>query len=97
MCALSFFCEGYITNIRRYLNNRLVKVLLGQRRSGKSYLLRMIIHHLVEQENVPRQNILYINKDMAQLDFIGNSQQLLAILNLYRETLKPAGKVYIIL
>jgi predicted AAA+ superfamily ATPase len=92
-----YFREGYLHNISRYLENKLVKVILGQRRAGKSYLLRMIIRHLLENQKVPRQNILYINKDIAALDFIGSSPQLIETVDRYREALKPKGKVYIFL
>jgi predicted AAA+ superfamily ATPase len=92
-----YFRPNYIDRFSRYLNNRLVKVIMGQRRAGKSYLMRMIIKHLIEQEGVPRENIIYINKDIAELDFIDNSKQLVQIINEYRDNLKPAGKVFILL
>lgn len=92
-----YFRPNYIDRFSRYLNNRLVKVIMGQRRAGKSYLMRMIIKHLIEQEGVLRENIIYINKDIAELDFIDNSKQLVQIINEYRDTLKPAGKVFILL
>ena len=47
----------YETNIPRiasYTGNRLIKVLVGQRRTGKSYLLRQIARHLVENGVRPR-------------------------------------------
>ena len=92
-----YFRESYIDKFSRYLNNKLVKVILGQRRAGKSYLLRMLIKHLAEKIGVPRKNILYINKDIAELDFISNSKQLTEVVNQYRRLLKPTGKVYILL
>ena len=33
----------YLTRLQSFLGNRLVKVLVGQRRAGKSYLLRQCI------------------------------------------------------
>lgn len=92
-----YFRPNYIDRFSRYLNNRLVKVIMGQRRAGKSYLMRMIIKHLIEKEGVLRENIIYINKDIAELDFIDNSKQLVQIINEYQDTLKPAGKVFILL
>ncbi|HLP47585.1 MAG TPA: ATP-binding protein, partial [Candidatus Kapabacteria bacterium] len=92
-----YFRESYTGKIAGYLNNKLVKVILGQRRVGKSYLLRMIISHLIEKEAVPRKNILYINKDIAELDFINSNEVLLTAVNGYRAGMKPEGKVYIFL
>ncbi|MCP4156583.1 MAG: ATP-binding protein [bacterium] len=92
-----FLRKSYLDKITGFLNNRLVKVLMGQRRVGKSYLLRMIIAHLIKKEGVPRKNILYINKDIAALDFINNGEALLQVVEVYRETMKPQGKVYLFL
>ena len=33
----------YTDKITSYIGNRLVKVLVGQRRSGKSYILRQVV------------------------------------------------------
>ena len=84
----------YMDRISGYLGNKLIKILLGQRRSGKSYILRMIINKLITSK-VPRKNILYINKDISAFDFINNAAALSDIINEYRETLKPQGKKYI--
>ncbi len=92
-----YYRKTYTGKIAGYLNNKLVKVILGQRRVGKSYLLRMIIDHLIEKEGTPRKNILYINKDIAELDFINSNEVLLAVVNEYRASMKPEGKVYIFL
>ena len=84
----------YMDKISGYLGNKLIKVLLGQRRSGKSYILRMIINKLIT-DKVPRKNILYINKDISAFDFINNADSLTDIINKYRLELKPKGKIYI--
>jgi len=91
-----YFRKHYIDNITDYLDNRLVKVILGQRRVGKSYLLRMIINMLL-RKGIPPINILYINKDISELDFIDSSERLVQVVKEYRAGLKPKGKVYIIL
>lgn len=92
-----YYRESYTGKIAGYMNNKLVKVILGQRRAGKSYLLRMIISHLIEKEGAPRKNIFYINKDIAELDFISSNEVLLAAIHEYRASMKPEGKVYIFL
>jgi predicted AAA+ superfamily ATPase len=92
-----FFRKTYIDKFSRYLHNKLVKVILGQRRVGKSYLLRMMIKHLIEKQKVPGKNILYINKDIAALDSIDSGNQLIKVVNEYRQVMKPKGKVFILL
>ena len=89
--------NAYIDTFSAYLGNKLVKVILGQRRVGKSYLLRMLMNSLITKKEVPRKNILYINKDIAALDFINSSEVLIDVIDNYRETLKPEGKVYLFL
>lgn len=44
----------YLEKITEFLNTRLVKVLVGQRRSGKSYLLRQIMNYLIMNKKVSR-------------------------------------------
>ncbi|MBF0101215.1 MAG: ATP-binding protein [Desulfobacterales bacterium] len=92
-----FFRANYINIFSKYLNNSLVKVILGQRRVGKSYLLRMLIEYLIKQNHVAPERILYINKDIHELEFINNSQQLLNVIEEYKNTLKPQGKIYVFL
>lgn len=38
---------NYLEEITKYIDTRLVKVLVGQRRAGKSYLLRQIMNILI--------------------------------------------------
>ena len=51
---------SYTDKIGQYVGNKLVKVLVGQRRAGKSYILRQIASKLIS-EGVKSENILYIN------------------------------------
>ena len=44
----------YLDKVEKYLNNPLAKVLMGQRRTGKSYILRQIIQDL--QKKISPQN-----------------------------------------
>ena len=92
-----FLRKHYVNSLSKYLDNSLVKVILGQRRVGKSYLLRMIIYHLINERKVRPENILYLNKDIHELDFINNSKQLLKAIEEYRNNLRPEGRIYIFL
>jgi predicted AAA+ superfamily ATPase len=56
------------------MGKNLIKVLSGQRRVGKSYLLFQIIH-LIRQEDKDA-NIIYINKEDLKFDFIRSANDL---------------------
>lgn len=83
--VLGYLRKHYTDEIADYIGNKLVKVLVGQRRSGKSYILQQIAHRLIEQGVEPR-NILCINKEFIEKD-------LEALLQLHRERFKPEGKI----
>ncbi len=86
----------YLKKLSKHTGNSLIKVLLGQRRSGKSYILRMMIDQLIS-EGVSINNVIYINKDIGALNFINNEQILQKIIDEYKQKLKPEGKIYIFL
>jgi uncharacterized protein len=91
---LGYLRKDYLNKISQFCNNSLVKVLVGQRRTGKSYLLRQIAHNLI-QNGVPSQNIFFINKEFIEFDDIKDYKNLNRLIQGYREELKPVGKVYL--
>ena len=86
--------SGYTDKIAAYMGNRLIKVLVGQRRAGKSYLLRQVARRLVE-DGVKAENTLIINRELSDFDFLVTHQDLEELLRLYKSELKPEGKVYV--
>jgi predicted AAA+ superfamily ATPase len=82
--------DSYIDAIRSFMKKNIIKVFSGQRRVGKSYLLFQIIQ-IIEKEE-PASNIIYINKEDLQFDFINNANDL----NTYvLSRLKPDTKNYV--
>lgn len=59
----------YLNKIKPFMDKPLIKVITGMRRVGKSYFIKQIIRHL-EQNQVPEKNILYIDKELMEFDFI---------------------------
>jgi hypothetical protein len=55
-----FTRDIYLAQIQKFIGNKLVKVIVGQRRTGKSYILRQIIDSLINQGVCPF-NIFYLN------------------------------------
>lgn len=84
----------YTDKIGQYLGNKLVKVLVGQRRAGKSYILRQIASNLLST-GVKSENILYINKEYIELATLSHALELEQLYQAYRDVLNPTGKVYI--
>jgi len=84
----------YLDKIDKYLDNNLVKVLLGQRRVGKSYIMRQIIGRLLQKKINPK-NIFYLNKEIIEFDEINNYKDLQKLIEIYKKELKVKGKIYL--
>src|SRR5690606_1124942 len=91
---LGFLRDHYTNDIYNYIHNKLIKVLVGQRRAGKSYLLRQIAHKLIT-DGINPKNILYVNKEFIDFDFIQDYRDLDELVKLYKSKLDPDGKVYL--
>ena len=66
----------YIDHILRFLNKGMMIALTGQRRVGKSYVLRELAE-IIHKKN-PDANIVYINKEKKKFDSIKNDSDLSA-------------------
>lgn len=84
----------YLEKISKYINNSLVKVVVGQRRTGKSFLLRQVAAHLIEA-GVSPQNIFYLNKEYIEFDDVSDYKDLQELINIYKARINPKGKIYI--
>jgi uncharacterized protein len=91
---IGYLRDYYCNKVAFFTGNRLVKVLVGQRRVGKSYILRQIAHKLI-QNGVDPVNILYINKEYSEFDRLVNYEDLNQLINFHREQLKPQGRIYL--
>ncbi|SHE79696.1 hypothetical protein SAMN05444405_10366 [Bacteroides luti] len=85
---------AYTDKIGQCIGNKLIKVLVGQRRAGKSYILRQIASKLISQ-GVKSENILYINKEYMELITLRSVIELEELYKAYLQELKPEGKVYL--
>ncbi|MCH2188887.1 ATP-binding protein [Candidatus Gracilibacteria bacterium] len=68
--------DFYLNKIEKYHNTPLIKVLIGQRRVGKSTLLKSIIQKMYSQNELKKENILYINKELPTFDHIHTYEDL---------------------
>lgn len=89
-----FTRTAYTDKIMDYTGNRLVKVLVGQRRTGKSYVLRQIAKELIKN-GVSPQNTLFINRELSDFAFLRNYKDLEELVTFYKSEMQPQGRVYI--
>ncbi len=67
--------KKYLKEIKTVINNDLIKVIIGQRRVGKSYMLLQIIDLIKAKDK--KANIIFLNKELAEYDDIENYKDLL--------------------
>jgi len=91
---LGYLRHAYLNNFFQYKESKLVKVLVGQRRVGKSYILRQYISKLIE-EGVNPNHTLYINKELTDFDFISNYKDLDRFIHSFKVHFDIKGKLYL--
>lgn len=69
-----YFRENYIQRIEPFINKEIIKVLIGQRRVGKSYMLFQLMDYIKEKFDAPK--IIYINKELTEFSAIETSKNL---------------------
>lgn len=84
----------YTSGLSSFTGNRLVKILIGQRRAGKSYIMRQLAMQLVES-GVDSHNILFINRELSAFNFLQTSDDLDVLIEAYRKEIATDGKIYI--
>ena len=82
---IGFVRESYLDKLKKALGNKLIKVIVGQRRSGKSYIVRQFIKYLIEEKTVGKKNIFYLNKELYEFDKIKTAADLDQIIRLYKK------------
>ncbi|MCF8302893.1 MAG: ATP-binding protein [Bacteroidales bacterium] len=65
----------YLNKIRKYLEKDIIKVISGQRRVGKSYMLYQIIDEIKNKHTNP--DIIYINKEWHEYKEIKDDESLI--------------------
>lgn len=66
--------QQYVDHILKYVGKGMMIALTGQRRVGKSYVLRLLATEIEKQD--PEANIIYINKEKKKYDNIRNDDDL---------------------
>ena len=87
--------ESYLKQIRPFIDKtELVKILIGVRRSGKSYMLALIKQELTEN-GVPEENMISINFENMDYSSLTNAKSLHDYLK--SKIHEKGGRVYLFL
>ncbi|MSR89043.1 MAG: ATP-binding protein [Candidatus Margulisbacteria bacterium] len=89
--------NSYLSELIPYLDNKLVKVLVGQRRAGKSYILQQLIQYLIIQKKVAQKNILYLNFELHENQEIQTQKDLTNFIDNYLKTVSNQDTAYLFL
>lgn len=82
--------QNYLEKIERYLGKDTIIILVGQRRVGKSYILRLFKDKIEQAED---NNVVYINKEKKEFDDIKTYKDLNSFIDEHR----MAGKMNYVL
>lgn len=67
---------SYMEKLTPFIGRQLIKVFTGQRRVGKSYLLKQTMQHIRQSD--PSANLVYINKENMAFDAMKDAADLYA-------------------
>ncbi len=73
--------QRYLKKVEPYINKNLIKVFVGQRRVGKSYLMKMTRNYILEHK--PDAHILYIDKERYEFDAVHDYHSLIEYVNVH--------------
>ena len=82
----------YLNKIKPFIDKPIIKAITGLRRVGKSCFIKQIIDYFYK-EKVSPQNIIYLNKESLDFDFISDYKQLNEYVK--QQTKNTKGKKYI--
>lgn len=75
--------QHYLSKVEKYLSKDMIIVLTGQRRVGKSYMLKMIRDIKAKDKN---NNVIYVDKEKKGFDYIKTYQDLNAYIDAHYQT-----------
>ncbi|EKE06399.1 MAG: ATPase [uncultured bacterium] len=93
---LSIKRDNYFDVLKEASKNKLIKAIVGFRRSGKSHLLKMLSHEL-QKEGVLSKNIFFLNFENDLLNEIKTVRELRILWEMYLVNIaNPKEDIYII-
>ncbi len=83
--------EFYLNKIKPYIDKNIIKIIVGQRRVGKSYFIYQLMD-FIKDNGVQDENIIYINKELVEFNFIKDYTDLIKYVETKAKTKK---KIYL--
>ncbi len=80
----------YTARIKPFVGKQIIKVLTGQRRVGKSYIMLQLMDDI--KKEIPSANIVYINRELEQFQHLQTSTDLNEYL---RDKFKPDSENFL--
>ena len=80
----------YSSRITPFIDKQIIKVITGQRRVGKSYIMYQIADEILDDN--PKANIIFINKELKAFDFIKTEDDLYKYIH---QSLQPKVANYV--
>lgn len=84
----------YLSRIFPFIDKPVIKILTGVRRCGKSTLLKLLIRQF-KQKGILEKQIIFINKDSLEFEFIQSYLDLYRYVKEKRDSLKEPIKFYL--
>ena len=81
----------YLNRISSLIDKDIIKIIVGVRRCGKSYMFNLIIEELLER-GIDKENILLINFESAKYRNVSNPRELDLLVRDSTKDMK--GKIY---
>ena len=88
--------KKYIKRLNKFRDQPIIKVITGQRRSGKSFILKDFIN-ILKKDKISAKNIIYINKEDLKFDFIETYGDLSKYINKASKNSDKRKKIYLII
>ncbi len=82
----------YLNHITSLLDRGTMIILIGQRRVGKSYMLRQVQDWI--QKSIPNSKVLYISKELYEFSHITNADELYKYVD---ANLEPGSRNYLLI
>ncbi len=88
--------DNYLEKLVKRMDNGLIKIITGLRRSGKSYLLEHIFKDYLVKEGINNNHIIYLSFD-NNLDFDFDIKNAKLVLEFIKSKIKDNKKYYLLL
>lgn len=95
LLSAGFLREKALEKITPAMGSNLIKVICGQRRCGKSFLIRQIINMLVKNKISKKKSILYINMEYGAFNFIKDHEDLLNFTSDFKNNFSKKDKCFL--